>query len=669
MGEADRVIRWRALTFSLICVLAIAAVTGSCFSTRGTPTAMIPAHGLLFVAGLAVWLSAMQAPPSSRAALALLLAAIAARALLLPLPPSDDFNRYLWEGRLVLAGENPYAQPASLAAEHWRDAVWAGMNNRDKLTAYPPLAELIFAAGAAIGDEAWPLKLIFVAAELAILWLLLGELRRRHLPVANLALAAFSPVLLLATAGEAHFDSLFVLATLLALRAEDRGRHRWAWVWLAAAIQLKIVAVLLLPILCRRDGWRSVWILLLVAAVPALPFVNELPNLARGILAFGIMGTHNAFLPAILQSILGDGAAATGIAYALLALWTGLVAGRVDDPFRAAFLILGALLMLSPVTHLWYFSWIVPFLVLMPQPAWLLLTGLQAFYFTAWVQAAAGRGWYQPEWAWWAQWAPFAVLLIATGAETLLRLLGPRRREASWPAPRDVSVVMPVYNEGERVAASVQRLRHEQPGVSEIIVVDGASEDRTVAYAQAAGAHVVSALRGRGHQIAAGIAAATGDVVWIVHADVVPAPRTAAAILGALHANPAAAGGAVGQCYSRVSPLLLAIEGLNAARSALFGISFGDQGQFVRRAALPRMGGFPDQPLMEDVELSLRLRRIGPFLHLGANGIVSTRRWDRDPALQRIGLVIRLTATYLVSANRGKLSHTLYRAYYPMNEK
>jgi Glycosyltransferases involved in cell wall biogenesis len=670
MGDGDRTIRWWALAVSLAAVFAVASVTGSVLSTRGTPAAMIVAHGTLFIAGLAVWLSAMQAPPSPRMALVILVAALVARALLLPFPVSDDFNRYIWEGRLVLAGESPYAQPAAVAAEHWRDAVWAGMNHRDKLTAYPPLAQLVFAVGVAIDYAVWPLKLIFVAAEMLTLCLLLGELRRRRLPKANLALAAFSPVLLLATAGEAHFDSLFVLATLLALRATDRRRDRLAWMWIGVAIQLKLVAVLLLPILFRRGGWwRSAWPLPLVVAMPALPFAFDLPNLLQGILAFGTAGSHNGFVPDILRPLIGDAAATAAISYGLLAVWSTVVAVRVDDPFRAGFLVFAGLLLLSPITHLWYFSWIVPFLVLMPQPAWLLLTGLQAVYFITWVEAAAGRGWYQPEWAWWVQWLPFAALLCATSTGAIRRLFSFRQPPTAWPSPADISVVMPVYNEGQRVAAAVRQLLRDQTGVREVIVVDGGSSDRTRAYAEEAGARAISAARGRGHQITAGIAEARGAVIWIVHADVTPAPGTAEAILGALRADPAAAGGAVGQCYARVSALLLAIEGLNAARSALFGLSFGDQGQFFRRAALPALGGFPDQPLMEDVELSLRLRRAGPVLHLGTNGVVSTRRWDRDPALHRIGMVIRLTAAYLVSTNRSELSRGLYRAYYPMNEK
>lgn len=669
MTDADRTRRWFILGLGLVAVMALSAATGMWLSARGTPGAMIVAHGLLFIAGLVVWLAAMQAPSSPHLGLLLLLAAVAARALLLPFPPSDDINRYLWEGRLLLAGQSPYAQPAALAAEPWRDAVWAGINHRDQLTAYPPLAELVFAAGVAVDYAAWPLKLLFVAAELATLAILHAELRRRQLPVANLALAAFSPVLLLATAAEAHFDALFVLATLLALRARQRQRDGWAWVWLGVAIELKVVALLLVPVLLRRGGWRWSWLGLLVVVGPALPFVASLPNLLHGLLAFGATTYHNGFLPTILRTLTGDAPQAALVACDLLAAWSLIVGWRIADPFRAGFFILGALLLLSPITHVWYFSWIVPFLVLMPHPAWLLLTGLQAFYYTAWMQAVAGRGWFQPAWAWWVTWLPFAALLVASGTNPLRRLLAPRQPEYRWPPPQHVSVVIPAYNEAERIGGAVQALDRLQPPPSEIIVVDGASTDRTAVAAAAAGAQVVSGRRGRGHQIAAGIAVARGDVVWIVHADVAPAAHTVSAILGALRAQPAAAGGAVGQCYARFAPLLWLIEALNAARSALFGLSFGDQGQFVRRLALPQFGGYPDQPLMEDVELGLRLRRAGPVLHLGANGVVSTRRWDRDRSTHRIGMVLRLTTAYLMSANRRELSSAMYRAYYPMNEK
>lgn len=671
-GEVTVRLLWVAASFA--GVLAVAGFTGAQLSTRGEPQAVMVAHGLLFVAGLIAWVATMQAPAAHplrrHTGWLLLAAALVARSLLLPFPPSDDFNRYLWEGRLVLAGESPYAQPAADAAEAWRDAVWAAMNHRDRLTAYPPLAELIFAVGVGIAYATWPLKLVFIAAEMGTLVLLREELRRRCLPEANLAIAAFSPVLLLATAGEAHFDALFVLATLLALRARARGRPGWAWIWLGVAIEIKVVAVLLAPLLIRRGGWRWLWLLVPVLVLPALPFADSLPNLGKGLFAFGTTTFHNGLIPGLLRPLFGgEASVAAAVSWSLLGLWSVLVGWRIDDPFRGGFLILGGLLVFSPITHFWYFGWIVPFLVLIPQPAWLLLSGLQAFYFTAWSEEAGGRGWFQPDWAWWAQWLPFSVVLLGTGLPGARRLLSWRRIAPSWPAPHNVSVIMPVYNEGERITAAVAGLRRDQPGVTEIIVVDGGSSDWTPAAAAAAGVQVLSGPRGRGQQIAAGIAAARGDVIWIVHADVVPPAGSAGAILGALSADPAAAGGAIGQCYARVSPLLLTVEGLNVARSALFGISFGDQGQFVRRAALPRLGGFPAQPLMEDVELSLRLRRVGPVLHLGVNGRVSTRRWDVGSGLGRVALVLRLTFVYLCSRRRQELADALYRAYYPMNQK
>jgi rSAM/selenodomain-associated transferase 2 len=595
---------------------------------------------------LVVWVAALQAPLRSTGTLLIGLAVLA-RLALLPFPPSDDVSRYLWEGRLVLAGESPYAAPAAEAPPAWQDDAWTAMNNKDKLTAYPPLAQAVFATAVVLGGTL-PLKLLLIAAEIAILLLLLAELRRRKLPEAHLALVALNPVLLLSTAGEAHFDALFVLAMLLAVLARSRNRPLLAWVALAAAVGLKVVPILLVPMFLRRGGWRSAPVFAIALALPLLPFLDHLPNLLLGLVSFGGSGYHNGFLPQLLRDSGADTGTAAAASFAVLGLWCGLVTWRVADPWRGAFLLLAGLLLVTPVTHYWYFGWLVPFLAIQPQPAWLLMSGLQAFYFASWGQALAVGLWAQPAWAWLAIRRPF---------------------EQRWPAPATVTAIVPVYDEARAIAACVADLRRQGTALDEIIVVDGGSTDGTAASARAAGATVIEGPRGRGRQVAAGIAEATGDVIWIVHADFRPAPRTAAAILAALAAEPAAAGGAVGQRFTGGGPLLLAVEWLNASRSALFGLSFGDQGQFVRRDALSGIGGFPALPLMEDVELALRLRRAGPVLHLGRNGVVSSRRWEKVHPARRIATVLRFTATYLVSRRRPALSEELYRLYYPVNRK
>lgn len=664
-APADATTDWRLRAILPIAITAtvvvVCTVTGQYFGTRSTPVAMIVVHGILFGLCVGLWLALLQAP-WRRIGPLLLLGALAARLALLPFPPSDDVSRYLWEGGRTLAGDSVYAQAAADAPAAWRDSNWAGMNNKDKLTAYPPLAQALFAFCVAVDDSVLPMKLLFVAAEMALLFLLLSELRRCHLPEANLALVAFNPVLLLSTAAEAHFDSVFVLAMLLALSSAARRQAAAAWIWLAIAVNLKIVAIVLAPLLLRCLGHRRLWILPVALALPAIPFSGDIPNLIHGTLAFGTTTYHNGFVHQVALHLLKDQDAAVLIVGALLAAWICLITWRVACPWRGGFLILGGLLLLTPVTHFWYFTWIAPFLALLLPPAWLLLTGLQAFYFASWAHAAGTGGFGQPAWAWWAQWLPFAFVLIISARYSVARLFD--RRHRRWAPPRSVCAIIPAYNEAAMIGRCVAALRAQRPPPAEIIVSDGGSADGTASVAAGLGARIVSGSRGRGTQIALGIRSSASDVIWIVHADTLPPPGSVAAILGALAAEPAAAGGALGQRFAGATPSLMAIEWLNAARSALSGLSFGDQGQFVRRAALPGMGDFPDIPLMEDVELGLRLARVGPTLHLGINGVTSARRWQPGRQRSRASLIIRLTGRYLLSRRRPALARTLYEDYY-----
>src|SRR6266446_5766278 len=195
----------------------------------------------LFAAGLLAWWQWPREWPLRRQWMLLLALAVGARAFVWPLPVSDDVNRYLWEGRIVRLGLSPYAAPADapeFAALH--DAQWEKMNHKDKLTVYPPLAELAFAA---LGDATWIHKLAFTLADFAVLPLLAalgGPQRFRWL-----ALYAINPVPVLSFAGEAHFDSLMVLAAVAAIWAWERGRFRWAWALLGVAVQMKVIAVFL----------------------------------------------------------------------------------------------------------------------------------------------------------------------------------------------------------------------------------------------------------------------------------------------------------------------------------------------------------------------------------------------------------------------------------------
>lgn len=95
------------------------------------------------------------------------------------------------------------------------------------------------------------------------------------------------------------------------------------------------------------------------------------------------------------------------------------------------------------------------------------------------------------------------------------------------------------------------------------------------------------------------------------------------------------------------------------------GLSFGDQGQFFWRAVIMAGGGFPNLPLMEDVELSLRLQRAGPILYLGGGLVCSDRRWRNGNWFKRFITIIAMTAIYRLRRREGtQLANSLYRRYY-----
>jgi rSAM/selenodomain-associated transferase 2 len=201
----------------------------------------------------------------------------------------------------------------------------------------------------------------------------------------------------------------------------------------------------------------------------------------------------------------------------------------------------------------------------------------------------------------------------------------------SGPGAGRISVVVPVLDEEARIGARLAELAAQ--GFAEVVVVDGGSRDRTVAIAQGReGVRVLAAPRGRGQQQNAGARAATGAVLLFLHADAALPPDAGRWIAGAL-ADTAVVGGAfrvrtiADDGRNWLGPLLRIAD----VRSRVTRLPYGDQALFVRREAFERAGGFPDEPLMEDVTLARRLRRIGRLVTVPAYVRVSGRRFLKHP--------------------------------------
>lgn len=208
-----------------------------------------------------------------------------------------------------------------------------------------------------------------------------------------------------------------------------------------------------------------------------------------------------------------------------------------------------------------------------------------------------------------------------------------------------LTIVIPVLNE----AAGLPRvLRHLEPlrarGV-EIIVVDGGSEDASVKIVRRLGLAVLRAPQGRARQMNAGAAAARGEVLLFLHADTELPPFADNTIEAELADGRHAWGRFDVRIHGR-SPLLPLVASLMNLRSRLTGIATGDQAMFVTRQAFQAVGGFPDQALMEDIELSRRLLKLSRPKCLRDRAITSDRRWETRGVWRTIFLMWRLRWAY-----------------------
>jgi len=234
---------------------------------------------------------------------------------------------------------------------------------------------------------------------------------------------------------------------------------------------------------------------------------------------------------------------------------------------------------------------------------------------------------------------------------------------------RSVSVIIPALNEEKNILSCIRSVSNN-PRVCEIIVVDAGSGDRTRTLARQAGAHVIlhdATIEnggGRGGQICAGISAARGDIVVILHADAVAKKEMVDRMVSVLNHHPAVIGGAAGCRFDCPGRRFRLIELANDFRAAFLKISFGDQAQFFRRQPVVEHNLFPSIPLMEDVEFSIRLHRLGKQVYLFDGVMVSTRRWENVASRNSLWVFVRVVEYLIYRLWSDPDTANLYRKYY-----
>lgn len=361
--------------------------------------------------------------------------------LALPLTLSDDALRYLWDGRVALAGFNPYALPPSDPAlaplREDLGGLWKRLPHAEVPTVYPPLAVAAFSIASRLPLPVLAWKTLVTAADLGTCFLLLELARRRGIPEGRTVWYAWSPFVALEVAGMGHVDALGVAATVGAALALTARHEISAGAWAAAGVLAKLVPAAALPMWARQSGrpLRLLGTAAVLVAAAVLPVVAATGGVPPGLVTYGVSWEFNGPVYEPLWRLIDAAGAApflsrtleaverrTEMWYAwdwiypylysrllaklLLAAGMGLavlLSRRETDTVAGTRRLFGTLLLLSATVYPWYLLWVLPWAALTRHPAWLTLSGLILLS-------------YLPvplmPWVYLAIWVPFAILLF-----------------------------------------------------------------------------------------------------------------------------------------------------------------------------------------------------------------------------------------------------------------
>ncbi len=222
-----------------------------------------------------------------------------------------------------------------------------------------------------------------------------------------------------------------------------------------------------------------------------------------------------------------------------------------------------------------------------------------------------------------------------------------------------LSIIVPMLNEATQLPELFAHLLPFQRAGCEIVFADGGSVDGSARLAEMAGFTVVKTARGRARQMNAGAAKSNGDVLLFLHADTRLPQGALRHITQALAVNEGC-WGRFDVCITGRPFMLRVVSRLMNWRSRLTGIATGDQAIFVRRTVFERLQGYPDQPLMEDVELCKRLKAFSRPACITQCVSTSGRRWETRGVWRTILLMWRLRWAYWRGMDAGELAR-LYR--------
>ena len=339
--------------------------------------------------------------------------AVLLRLMAIPLAPSDDLWRYQWEGRVQSAGFNPYLNaPDDPKLESVRADFpeWQRISHREYRVVYPPGAELLFKCLTRISDRPLFYKLLFAAADLATIGVLLSLIGGRS-RYSEAAWYAWNPLVVYSFAGAAHFDSLVILPMTVAILflsksvTETDSLRKWLLALAAAAalglaISLKLIPALLLLVCVWPLGVRAFTLVVSLAIPILLGCSYGLANVIESLGRFVPLTRLNDLFWWLIEDTYWENTHQRNYRYSVVLLVCIVLVSLIfiRNWKRGLLWVLGTVLILSPVLHPWYCVWILPIAIWRRAYAWCVLSVTLFVYYLFWNERLFALPWHAELW-------------------------------------------------------------------------------------------------------------------------------------------------------------------------------------------------------------------------------------------------------------------------------
>lgn len=277
---------------------------------------------------------------------------------------SPDVSRYIWEGKVLYNGYNPYIlPPADIQLEKYRDDLYEKVTYKNMSAIYPPFSEGIFVLAYLIsGEHLYGLKLIYLAFDIFIMLLLLKLLNRKRYHLNNIILYAWMPLVLLEYYVNTHLDLTGIFFMVLFIYFTENGKLYPAAITFSLSVISKIYPVILFPLIIKKFGpKRSLKFLALFLIISVLSYG---PFIYKNIYVFSSLFTYlrqwqfNASVYYVLLNYLHNPETARLICAGAFVLSVGIISYFYKDFTKACYTVFISLIIFSTTLFPWYLGWI-----------------------------------------------------------------------------------------------------------------------------------------------------------------------------------------------------------------------------------------------------------------------------------------------------------------------